>query len=132
MTRTFSKADWDAAQAQWRSGDFSDEWRNFRHQAAMRGLIYPPEGSKWDSWEDDEPSQRALLIRAIRETPSLLSEAIGRSKSWGEVINYVLRRRDLWRDELDEKERRARLNRPTNREALTSIATILQRIEDSR
>jgi hypothetical protein len=132
MTRTFSKADWDAAQEQWRSGDFSPEWRNFRHQAAMRGMIYPPEGSKWDSWEDDEPSQRALLIRAIRETPSLLSEAIGRSKTWGEVINYVLRRRDLWRDELDEKERRARANRPTNREALTSIAAILQRIEDSR
>lgn len=131
MTRTFSKADWEAAQAQWRSGDFSPEWRNFRHQAAMRGMIYPPEGSKWDSWEDDEPSQRALLIRAVRDTPSLLSEAIGRSRTWGEVIAYVLRRRDMWREELDEKERRARLNRPVHREAMQSLASILQRIEDS-
>jgi len=130
MTRTFSREAWNEAQAQWRAGDFSHEWHDFRHQAAMRGMLYPPEGTKWDSWEDDEPSQRAMLIRAIRETPALLREAIGRSSSWGEVIAYVLRRRDEWRDDLNARERRVIVD-PTPRQAMQSIGAIFRMYADS-
>lgn len=134
--RTFSRADWDAAQDQWKAGQFSPEWREYRHQAAMRGMIYPPEGDRHDSWEDDEPSQRAMLIRAIRETPKLTSEAIGRSKNWGEVIAYILARRDEWRDELTVKDRdvarRKAADSPTYRQTMQSIAQIIERIEQSR
>ena len=132
MTRSFSRDSWNEAQAMWRAGDFSHEWRPFRHQAAMRGMLYPPEGTKWDSWEDDEPSQRAMLIRAIRETPSLLSEAIARSRTWGDVIAYILRRRDDWRAEIAEHARIIDEDRPTHRQAVMSIAQILTRIEESR
>ena len=40
--RTFSRADWDRAQEEWR--DFSDEWKEVRHRAAMRGILFPPSG----------------------------------------------------------------------------------------
>jgi hypothetical protein len=131
--RSFSRSDWDASQAAWKDGEFSDEWKAVRHQAAMRGMIYPPEGTKWDSWEDDEPSQRAMLIRAIRESPSLLTVAVSRSRNWGEVVAYIIRRRDEWRDELNERERDAERRRddPSPRQSVQSIKAILNRIGDS-
>jgi hypothetical protein len=132
--RSFSRSDWDASQAAWRDGEFSDEWKGVRHQAAMRGMIYPPEGTRWDSWDDDEPSQRAMLIRAIRETPQLLATAISRSHSWGQVIEYVIKRRDDIRAELDERERdkaRQRAEEAGPREAVASLKAILNRIGDS-
>ena len=127
--RTFSRDQWTEAQALWDDGHFSDEWKLFRHQAAMRGMLYPPAGTQFDSWEDDEPSQRAMLIRAIRETPTLLMAAINHSKSWGEVVAYVLRRRDEWRDELNY--RRPELLEPTPRQATSSLKAILNRLADS-
>jgi hypothetical protein len=137
MTRTFSQADWQSALSQWNDGDFSDEWRPWRHRAAMRGMIYPPEGSKWDSWEDDQPSQRAMLIRAIRDTPRLLETAIDRSRSWGEVIRYVLAQRDEWREELNARARQVAFDkrseqRAEHRGAVMSIAQIVERIRESR
>jgi hypothetical protein len=132
--RTFSQEAWTEAQAAWSDGRFSDEWREVRHQAAMRGMIYPPEGTQWDSWDDDEPSQRAMLIRAIRETPKLLSVAISRSSSWGQVIEYVLKRRDDMRAELDDRDRdlaRRKADEPDQREASMALKAILNRIGDS-
>lgn len=130
--RTFSRDQWTEAQAAWENGHFSDEWKPFRHAAAMRGMLYPPDGDRFDSWDDDEPSQRAMLIRAIRETPNLLGAAISHSKSWGEVIAYVIRRRDEWRDELNAKERdRERRAEPERRSEVLSIKAILNRIWDS-
>jgi hypothetical protein len=132
MTRTYSKAAWDEAQDLWRDGDFSREWRDYRHQAAMRGMIYPPDGTKWDSWDDDEPSQRAMLIRAIRETPKLTAEAISRSSSWSGVIEYILRRRDEWREDLNARERRVERDPTAGRQAMLRLSDIIQRIADSR
>ena len=130
--RTYNRADWEAALQAWDDGQFSREWREFRHAAAMRGMIYPPEGTKWDSWEDDEPSQRAILIRAIRETPTMLMQAIANSRSWGDVIGYVIRRRDDLRAELDARERLIDFDAPTHRQAVMSLGAILERLDDSR
>lgn len=127
--RTYSRADWAAAQEQWR--DFSSEWREVRHQAAMRGLLYPPAGTALDSWEDDKPSQRAILIRAIRETPALLQNAISRSRSWGDVIAQLVRARDDWRDRLNAEDRaveREKADWPDHREAAMTVKAILDRI----
>jgi hypothetical protein len=100
----------------------------------MRGMIRPPEGTRWDSWEDDSPSQRAMLIRAIRETPALLGQAIDRSRTWYEVIAWVTGQRDQWRDEVSAEERdlmRRRADGSRDREAVMSIKAILTRIGDS-
>lgn len=129
MTRTFSQEHWSAALQAWKDGNFSAEWKPYRHQAAMRGMIYPPEGTEFDSWEDDEPSQRAILIRAIRETPNLLTRAIERGRSWGAVIGYIIAERDEWRAEL----RRVSPLRdePDEREAVVALSRIIQRIAQS-
>ena len=131
--RTFSRADWDRAQEEWR--DFSDEWKEVRHLAAMRGILFPPSGTKWDDWRDDHPTQRAMLIRAIRETPVLLRTAVGRSRSWSEVIDCVTGQRDEMRREGVEVEDReilrARAEQPTHRESTMALGGILERLAES-
>ena len=114
----------------WDTGHFSDEWRDWRHMAAMQaGIIVPPEGTEWDSWSDDEPSQRAMLIRAIRETPALLSAAI-RSPgvhSWAAVIAVLLRGRDERRADRDREatwQERGRTWEPTPQEAAMALTRI--------
>jgi hypothetical protein len=133
--RTFSRSDWEGALAAWEAGEFSDEWREVRHQAAMRGILYPPSGSKWDSWDDDQPSQRAILIRAIREMPRLLSEVVAYSRSWSDVIGKLLASRDDWREEVDRGERRAIARQleehPRPREAIQTVGAILTRMRES-
>lgn len=130
--RTFSRDQWTEAQELWL--DFSDEWKPYRHQAAMRGMLYPPDGTRFDSWEDDEPSQRAQLIRAIRETPLLLRQAIGRCSSWFDVIAYVNGRRDERRLEVDRDEAqlaRKRMDEDAPVESAMALKSILRRIGDS-
>lgn len=127
--RTFSRDDWHAAQDQW--ADYSPEWRDVRHQAAMRGILYPPAGTSLDSWEDDEPSQRAILIRAIRETPALLASCIARSRSWSDVIGKLIGARDQWRADLADVERRTVRDDVGHVESARSLADILRRIGDS-
>lgn len=134
--RTYGKADWDSAQDAWAQGDFASEWRDVRHRAAMRGMLYPPDGTKWDSWEDDSPSQRAMLIRALRETPALLFRAIEQSRSWFQVIAYITRQRDDWRHDAElrirDDERRHREEQPDHIESAKSLAAIMRRIADSQ
>lgn len=130
--RTYNRQDWNAALGAWDSGDFSPEWREFRHAAAMRGMIYPPEGTQWDSWEDADPSQRAILIRAIRETPTMMMQGIANARKWGDVVDYIIRRRDDMRAELDARERLIDFDAPTHRQAVMSLGQILERLEDSR
>jgi hypothetical protein len=130
--RTYSRDQWTEAQSLWEG--FSDEWKPYRHQAAMRGMLYPPDGTALDSWDDDEPSQRAMLIRAIRETPKLLTQAIGRSKTWFEVIAYVNGRRDERRLELDQEDWQLARKKAAElgpRESAMSLKAILTRIGDS-
>lgn len=101
----------------------------------MGGLIYPPEGTEFDSWADDNPSQRAILIRAIRETPRLLDKCVIRARSWSDVIARLLKERDDWRERNDRDARDEEWDRRddlTHREAVQSLAGILQRIDDSR
>ncbi|CAN5769127.1 hypothetical protein BH23CHL8_BH23CHL8_26280 [soil metagenome] len=104
--RAFRRADLEAAEAAWRAGRFSPEWVPWRRVAAeLAGIIYPPEGTEWDQWDEPAPSQRAILIRAIRETPGALRAAIAASgvRSWGDVIERLLSQRDTMRDETSER-----------------------------
>lgn len=106
-TRTVTRDRWDAAQVAWAAGDFSAEWKPWRHLAAMKaGIVDPPTGSKWDDWTDAEPSQRAMLIRAIRETPGALRRAIETAPrpTWEAVLEGVLRHRDRMGEDADRRE----------------------------
>ena len=101
---TYRRKDWDAAAAAWDTGEFSEEWAPFRALARERGLLYPPTGTAMDGWDEAQPSQRALLIRAIRETPELLRTAISEAPqaSWSAVLTIVLGGRDELATAIDE------------------------------
>lgn len=136
--RTFSREQWEAAQAAWDAADLGPEWREWRHLAAMQaGIIVPPEGTKWDSWGDANPSQAALLIRAIRDQPDVLRAALHAPNvhSWAVVIAIVTRGRDVLMDQVEQAERddaRRREGEATPRQATYALRDILGIIGDSR
>src|SRR5690242_12422423 len=99
--RTYSRDAFLEAKALWGAGEFGPEWLFYRQVAADRGFIYPPEGTRWDSWEDAEPSQRAMVYRAIQDTPKALTEVIRQSGSWSEVVRKLLAGRDSRREDVD-------------------------------
>ena len=104
MERTYRLEDIERSRREW--ADFSDEWSDYRALAGRHGILFPPEGTKWDNWEDDEPSQRAILIRAIREQPRLLRRAIQANgvASWSDVIERLLLGRDRIAIDVEQRE----------------------------
>ncbi len=131
--RTFSRESFLEAKALWESGDFDGRWDRYRRLAAERGFIYPPNGSRFDSWEDEEPSQRAVVWQAIVDTPLLLDQAIGQARSWSDVVRKLIYERQVMRDELVLRERDEAWNRETapRREMPSHIAEVLRRMSDS-
>ncbi len=131
--RTYSRAEWEAAQASW--GGFSPEWREIRHAMALNGCIFAPSGTELDSWEDDAPSQRAVLIRAIRETPALLGRCAAGATSWSQVIGRLMRERDGMREasrEADaEDASRRREEREADRRSMRRLADVMATLADS-
>lgn len=104
--RTFTREQLEASRAAWDAGEYGPEWRDWRHLAAMRsGIIDPPTGTRWDSWADDEPSERSLVVRAMREQPTALRAALtsGRCHTWAQVVREVLQLRDRLADDADER-----------------------------
>lgn len=131
--RTYSRSDWEAAQASW--AGFSGEWRELRHLMAMQGAIFAPSGTALDSWEDDSPSQRAVLIRAIREQPSLLMRCARGARSWQHLVDRLFSARDDWREEAALREAGAlaarRADRELDRRAMRRLSDVLATIADS-
>lgn len=129
--RTYSREQWESAQESWRSGGFSDEWRTWRHLAAMEaGIIAAPEGTKWDQWGDDQPSERAMVVRAIRETPRRLETILrsGRVHSWAQVVRELLIDRDEdYRDAIaSERRERAPFRSSTPEHIGGSLAVVFE------
>jgi len=110
--RTFGRERWFAAQSAWEefyadaSVEMRDEWVPWRRMVAdAAAIIDPPTGDRFDSWTDQDPSQLAILTRAIRETPHLLEAALRSPDvhSWAAVVAVLCRRRDAIRLALDER-----------------------------
>lgn len=133
--RTFDRATYLQAEREWDRGEFSWEWMRYRRIAAERGFIYPPIGTRFDDREADQPSQRAIIWRAITDNPTRLETIVRRSSSWGQVVDGIIGLESRLRAEADERtkddgwERRDEAN---HRGAVMSIAQIFARIEESR
>src|SRR5262245_44495084 len=106
QVRRLTREQLDASRAAWDAGHFSPEWGKWRHLAAMEaGIVMPPEGSEWDTFDDD--TERAIIGRAIHDTPDVLRNAI-RSPgvhSWAAVVAIVLRWRDRRGAVIEQRER---------------------------
>lgn len=132
--RTFSREAFLHSQQLWKDGGFGPEWAFYRQRAADRGFIFPPTGSKYDSIEDDQPTQRAVVYRALDETPELLVRAISLARSWSNVVAVLLQGRDGMREDADLREKDIVWNRRDElqpRQALERLDSIFRKIKDS-
>lgn len=127
--RTYRREDFLAAREAW--SDFDRDWDPFREAAAERGMLYPPSGSRFDSWEDPKPSQRAILYRAIQDTPETLMDAINESRSWSDVIGKVMLDMHDRREYVRMAEEDAAWDRKQYRGPMEAIGEILTRYRDS-
>ena len=103
--RTYDRETYLRARDAWDAGRFGPEWPDWRGLAGKAGILFPPDGTATDSWADAHPSQRAIVIRAIRETPKLLRWALTRPgiTSWGDVIGHLLTGRDALALDADQR-----------------------------
>jgi hypothetical protein len=132
MTRTYSRDDWFQAKEAWR--DFGWEWQELRRLAADRGMIYPPTGTRHDDRDAENPTQRAIVWRALQDNPAELRKLILRCRSWNGVVAGIIgleSRLRLDADDLERDEAWDKAHHPDHREAARSIADILRRIGDS-
>lgn len=133
--RTFSRSDWLAAQEAWAEGDFGPAWSPLRELARNAGYIYPPAGTKHDDRDAGEPSQRAIVWRALEDNPTEVRRIVASSRSWSQVVDRIIGLEARLREDAGYRDRDAeydRAERPTYTEAVTSIARILDRIEASQ
>lgn len=126
VVTTWSKAQWEEAEAAW--ADFSAEWEPYRAAARQRGMLYPPSGTRWDSWEDPQPSQRAIVVRAIRDTPQLLTAVIASSRSWREVVRTLMVRLAELREQADADEDGAERRRAEDRSTRSHAPELLAQL----
>ncbi len=127
--RTYSRSDFEAARAAW--SDFDGTWEFHRRLAADRGMLYPPSGTRWDDIDDPKPSQRAIVYRAMTDTPLALTEAIRASSSWSQVIHRLLLDIEHRREDASLAEKDAAWDRRQYRGPMEPIATIFGRLRDS-
>lgn len=131
--RTFSRADWIASSETWL--DYGPRWAHIRHVARQAGMLYPPAGSIQDDRDAAQPSQRAIVWRALEDNPAELEAIVRRSRSWSGVVDRIIGMEGRLRADADYAERDAAWDRdqaPDHREAAMSLAAILERIEASR
>lgn len=130
--RTYKADDWHRAQAEWLT--FGAEWAELRQIAAARGLIFPPNGSAHDDRDAENPTQRAIIWRALVDNPTELKRVMRTASSWSQVVDRIIGMESRLRLEAGDLERDAAWDRdhlPTHREAAMSIADIFKRIEES-
>ncbi len=140
--RTFAKVTWDDAQAAWETGhffddDWKDEWEETRKLAAKEGdIIAAPVGTRWDRWDVEGPTQRAIIARAMDETPELLKYAI-RAKgapTWAKVVAFLVMGRDEIRGDIRREEhhdRTQKAERATPSQDAYSVGQIMTILKDS-
>jgi hypothetical protein len=133
--KTYDRDTFLRARRLWDEGEFGWQWQAIRRQAAERGFIFPPNGTIHDDREAENPSQRAVVWRALQDNPTRLTTIVSRSRSWNDVVRMVIGMEDTLRvdaDELARDEAWSRRDDPDHREAITSLARILERIEEAR
>jgi len=90
MTTTYSRAFWEGSQEAWNTGGFGPEWKAIRQIAANNGFCWPPQGTAFDSRQED-PSPRAIIHRALTDNPTETTEIVTNSSNWHEVIDGIFK-----------------------------------------
>lgn len=135
VRRTYDRATFDAARRAWVDGKYGRGWEPIRRIAAERGFLYPPSGTPDDDRDAEAPSQRAIIWRALQDNPDALRTIVSRSKSWNDVVDRIIGLEERLRRDADERLRDvewdAEHERPTHREAVMALGSVLGRLRDS-
>ena len=132
MTRTYSRDDWFRAKAEWE--DFDYHWNTIRQLARDAGMIFPPSGTKHDDRDAENPSQRAIVYRALIDNPRELHKIIARCRSWNGVVASIIGLETRLRLDADDLERDVRFDKardPDHIESAQALSSILNRIRES-
>jgi hypothetical protein len=130
--RTYDRDTFLGAREAW--ADFGPEWAEVRRLSWDRGYPYPPAGTKHDDRDDENPSQRAIVYRALEDNPTELRRIVGRCRSWSAVVDQVIGLESRLREDADYADRESdaeREDRPTYGEAVTSLKAVLDRMASS-
>lgn len=133
--RTYDRATFQAAKEAWESGGYGWQWQRIRRLAAEQGYLYPPTGSRHDDRDAENPSQRAIVWRALEDNAAELERIVSRARSWSGVVDRIIGYEARLRTDADYVERDVeweRKDHPDHRQAVQSLAGILERIEASR
>lgn len=130
--RTYDRDTFLRAKASWESFDY--EWKALRDTAASVGIIFAPEGSKWDDRDAEQPSQRAIVWRAMQDNPKKLDAIIKRSHSWGQVVGGIIGMEASLREDADDRLRDDawdRQDEPNPQQSLLGIGSLFEKVAQS-
>lgn len=130
--RTYSREEYLRSKEAW--ADFGPEWTQIR-KLASAWSIFPPAGTKHDDRDAENPSQRAIVYRALIDNPTELRRILVKSRSWSQVVDRIIGIEERLRSEADDNERDTewdKADQPTHRQAVMSLGAILERLEQSR
>lgn len=133
--RSYDRTTYLGARRAWDDGRFGSEWDELRRLSWERGFPYPPDGSVHDAYTDDPPSQRAVIYQWLDWQPTETRRIVASSHSWSQVVDRLIGLRKRLEEDADYTDREAeaeREERPSYRESVSSLASILARIGDSR
>ena len=129
--KTYSRDTYTRARQAWRDGNFGREWWPVARLARDRGFIFPPDGTAHDDRDDEHPSQRAIVYRAIRDNPTRLATIVGRSRSWTQVVIGIISMESGLREDaalLEDDAAWERKDFPDRKAAAETIGAIMRRL----
>lgn len=129
--KTYDRDTYRRIQEAWRS--FGPKWQPVRLLVAELGYPFPPAGEATDDREDN-PSQRAIVWRALDFRPAETLAIIRRCRSWSAVIAAIVASEDNLHVDAALNEREAAWDRrddPNPIEATMTVRGILERIGQS-
>ncbi len=132
--KTYSRDAFLAARRAWAEGGFGADWEPFRDIAAQRGFLWPPNGTDSDDRDAGSPSQRAIVWRAICDTPRWLAETMRHCDSWSMVVGAILAHEEGMREDATYRERDADGEREFRRVygSMTAAGTIIGNLRAGR
>lgn len=132
--KTYDRDTYVRACAAWEDGEFGSEWAEVRRISWEHGFPFPPVGTSFDQFDDDQPSQRAIVYQWLDWRPSDTTRIVAQSTSWFEVVRKLAALGERVRDDAnlaDKDAAWAKAQLPTAREASAAIASTFERVASS-
>ena len=125
--RTFTAETLEEALIAWADGGFGPEWDPIWEAAEGAGNIFPPAGTALDDRDDENPSQRSIIYRAMSDTPVRLRLLVKKSRNWSQVVAGLFTYQTELRQQADREvalDAERRMLEPDEAEARAALARL--------